>query len=235
MVPDGAAAGGLYGGVVEARATWAATEVRVPGCRDRAVAGPDVHFGQRGCSQPCHGLIRGTDLVLQAGAYLLGLTVVGELGQRLDGLDADLALRPLQHRQDGIDVLWLAELAERAHDDGQCLGIARLQHFEQPGHRTLAADFGERIDGAFADPPVIVAGGLDQVVYGPLILGLVQNLDGRAPDILVLLLYQLQHSVDDPGAADLAQRIRRAAAHPPVAVLERLQQVFDACRRCRPH
>ena len=36
-----------------------------------------------------------------------------------------------------------------------------------------------------------------------------------------------QHGVDDLGAADLAQRIAGTAAHPPVVVLDRLQQVLD--------
>ena len=59
-----------------------------------------------------------------------------------------------------------------------------------------------------------------------LVLGLVQDLDRGAADVLVLVADQLQHRVDDLGAADLAERVAGAAAHPPVVVLDGREQVL---------
>ena len=102
----------------------------------------------------------------------------------------------------------------------------RLQHFHQTRHGTLAADLGERVHRALAHPPVGIARRLDERFDGALVLGLVEDLDGRAADVLVLVAHQLQHRVDHLRAADLAERIRGAAAHPPVAVLDGFQQIL---------
>ncbi len=45
--------------------------------------------------------------------------------------------------------------------------------------------------------------------------------------MLVFVVDQFEHSVDDTRAADLGQRVGGARAHPPVAVLQHRQQVFD--------
>src|SRR3954454_1287287 len=70
-------------------------------------------------------------------------------------------------------------------------------------------------------------GGGNQRVDGPLVLCLVENLNGSASNIIVLVTNELQHSLDDTGSADLAECIRRAAADPPVTVLQRIEQVLD--------
>ena len=109
---------------------------------------------------------------------------------------------------------------------GSALGVARGQHFQQARHGAFAADLGERVHGALADPPVLVPRRLDERVDRALVLGLVEDLDRGAADVVVLVAHQLQHGVDDLRAADLAERIGGAAAHPPVAVLDRLQQIL---------
>ncbi len=105
-----------------------------------------------------------------------------------------------------------------------------LEHFDQPRHRTLAADFGQRIDGAFAHPPVLVLGGFDEVADGAIVLGLVEDLDRGAADVFVLVADQLQHGFDDFRAADLAERVGGARAHPPVVVGHGFEQVFHRLR-----
>ena len=75
--------------------------------------------------------------------------------------------------------------------------------------------------------------GLDQEVDGALVLGLVQDLDRGAADVLVLVADQFERRLDHARAADLRQRVGGPAAHPPVVVLDRLQQVLDVLRACR--
>ena len=52
---------------------------------------------------------------LQPHADGVGAPLVGELGERRDGLDLDLVFRPLQHRQQVLDALLIADFADRAH------------------------------------------------------------------------------------------------------------------------
>ena len=101
------------------------------------------------------------------------------LASEVDGLEADLLLFALQHGQHGIDDLVVAEAAERAHHHRQGARRRGLEHFEQARHGAFAADFGERVHGAFADPPVLVLGGVDEVADGAVVLGLVEDLDRR--------------------------------------------------------
>ena len=61
---------------------------------------------------------------LQPDADGLGAPLVGELGERRDGLDLDLVLRPLQHRQQVLDALLIADFADRADHRRQGLGLA---------------------------------------------------------------------------------------------------------------
>ena len=108
--------------------------------------------------------------------------------QRLDGLDADLLLRARQQRQQQV---------RRARRRRACRWRARRPAATWPapvcsisirrGRALLAADLGQRVDGALADPPVLVPRGLDQLVDGALVLGLVEDLDGGAADVLVLV------------------------------------------------
>ena len=109
--------------------------------------------------------------------------------------------------------------------------FSELSSSMQRGHGLLAADFGERVHGALADPPVLVLGRLDQEVDRALVLGLVEDLDGGAAHVLVLVADQLDDGVDDARSADLAERIGGARAHPPVVVLDDLQQLLDVARR----
>ena len=125
----------------------------------------------------------------------------------------------------------VAELADRAHHRRQRALVAGAQQVEQRRQRARAADLGERVDGALAHPPVVVARGFDQVADGALVLGLVQDLDRGATDVLVLVADQLERRLDHARAADLGERVGGAAAHPPVVVLDRLQQVLDVRRR----
>ena len=73
---------------------------------------------------------------------------------------------------------------------------------------------------------------LDEGFDRALVFRLVENFDGRAANILVLVADELQHGVDDLGTADLAECIGCAAADPPVTILQRVEQVFD--RACVP-
>ena len=102
-----------------------------------------------------------------------------------------------------------------------------VEHFEQGRCGLGAADLGQRIGGAFAHPPVVVAGGADQVVDGALVLGLVEDLDGGAADVVVLVADQVQDGVHDLRSADLGQRVGGARTYPPVAIFQRDQQVLD--------
>ena len=136
----------------------------------------------------------------------------------------------MQFDEDWIDQARIAKLAQRAHHNRHGLGHALLEHLVQARYGLAVADGRQRIDRALADPPVLVLGGLDQVQDGAFILGLVQDLDRRAPDVLIIVLDQLQHGVDHLGPADLAERVGGTAAHPPVAVGNSLQQVFHGTR-----
>ena len=71
---------------------------------------------------------------------------------------------------------------------------------------------------------------LDEVADRALVLGLVQDLDGGAPDVLVLVADQLERSLDYARPADLGECVRCPAAHPPVVVLDGLQQELDVRR-----
>ena len=95
------------------------------------------------------------------------------------------------------------------------------------GRALAAADFRERIDRALAHPPVRVLGCLDQLRDRTLVLGLVENLDGRPADVLVLVLDQREHGIDDARSADLAERVGGPRPHPPIAVGDDFQQVLD--------
>src|SRR4029077_15707833 len=57
-------------------------------------------------------LVGGGHLGLQFVAHLLGAPLVGDARERRDGLNADLALRSGNQRQQGVDQLAVAELAE---------------------------------------------------------------------------------------------------------------------------
>ena len=155
---------------------------------------------------------------------------VGELGERRDGLGLDFVFRPLQHRQQVLDAFLIADLADRANDGRQGFRFARAQHFEESGQGLGAAYFGECIHRAFTHPPIGVLGGFDQLRHGAFVLGLVEDLDGGPPDVLIFVLDEREHGIDDAWTADLAQSIRRARAHPPIAVGDHFQQVFDRFR-----
>jgi hypothetical protein len=140
---------------------------------------------------------------------------------------------PLQHWQQVLDALLVAEFADAADHGRQGFHFA-AQHFDEAGQGFGAADFRQRIDGALAHPPVGILGGLDQLSDGTLVLGLVENFNGRSADVLVLVLDQRENGVDDARSADLAERIGRPGAHPPIAVGNHLQQVLDRLGGCRP-
>ena len=173
------------------------------------------------------------DRSLAAGRYglqpdpdRLGAPLVGEPRERRNGLDFDLALGPLQHGQQVLDALLVADFADAADHRRQGFHLA-AQHFDEAGQGFGAADFRKRIDGALAHPPVRILGRLDQLSDGALVLGLIENLNGRAADVLVLVLDQRENGVDDARSADLAERIGRPGPHPPIAVGDHLQQVLD--------
>ncbi len=161
-------------------------------------------------------VVRGLRLDLHAD--VLETALVGEFGQRSDGLEPDFLLFPLQHGQHGVDDFVITQSAQGPHHHRHRAGRGGLQHFHQARHGAFAADFGQRVDGAFADPPILVLGRVDQVTDGAIVLGLVQDLDGRAPDVFVLVAHQVQHGFDHLRAADLAEGVGGARAYPPVVV-----------------
>ncbi len=169
-------------------------------------------------------------MCLQLAAQLFRPSLVHDFRQCLDYFDAHFALGPGHEGHQCIHHLRVAQLAQGADDDGHGLGVTRLEHFQKARHRAFAADLGQRVDGALADPPILVARGGDERLDGTLILRLVQDLDGRAANVVVLVPHQLQNRIDDLRPADLAQGIRGAAAHPPVAVLDGLEQVLHRFR-----
>ena len=166
-------------------------------------------------------------LVLQLDAQLVHAPLVDQSAQRLNGLDADLALRARHERQQRVHELRIADLAEGAHHDRQRLGVARLQHLLQPRQSALAANLRQGVNGALAHPPVRIARRADELVDGALILRLVQDLDRGTPDVVILVAYELNHGFDDLRSADLAERVCGSAADPPVAVLDGGQEVLD--------
>ena len=151
-----------------------------------------VELGQRAQRRLRHGLFGVGGLGLDLHADVFEPAFVGELGQRGDGLEPDLFFLARQHRQHRVDDLVVAEAAERAHHHRQGARGRGAEHFDQARHRAFAADFGERIHGAFADPPILVLGGFDEVTDRAVVLGLVEDLDRGAADVLVLVADQLQ-------------------------------------------
>ncbi len=128
--------------------------------------------------------------------------LVREPDQRRHGLDADVRLGPVERRQHDRGRARVADLAERAHHARDGLGV-RLHHLDQPRHGLLAADLAECVHGALADPPVRILGGLEQVGERAFVLGLVQDLDGGAADLLVLVGDERERRADR--AADQRQ------------------------------
>ncbi len=198
------------------------------GGRLRAHSSREAHFQfrQRPDGGARHRGIRIIRLALQLDANLVGLVLIAQARKGLNHLDPRFLFRALQQGQQQLHRFGVAELADGPHHHGNLLGGAPAQHLVHARHGAFAADFRQRIDRALADPPVAVPGGLDQVIDGALVLGLVQDFDGGAPDVIVLVAHQLQHGFDHPRPADLPERIGRAAAYPPVAVLQRIQQVL---------
>src|SRR5580658_7307180 len=187
-----------------------------------------VQFGHR---RRCHsgdGLIRGRRLRLQLRAHLPGVALVRQACDGLDCLDANFTLGSCDQRQQRFHELAVTELTERAHHDRRRLAAGRrVQHLHEARYRALAADLGERVHGALAHPPVGIPRGLDERIDRAFVLGLVEDLDGGAPDVVILVTHQLQHRVDDLRSTNLAERISGAAAYPPVTVLKGREQVFN--------
>ncbi len=148
----------------------------------------------------------------------------------MNRFDPDFALGARGERQQCVDQLRVAELAQRPDHDGYCFGITGLKHFGEPRDGLFAADFGKRIDRALADPPVVVMGRLNERLDRTLVFCLIEDFDGRAANVFVLVADELQDRVDDLRAADFAERVGRPAAYPPVAILERFQEIFDRSR-----
>ncbi len=202
----------------------------------RALVGRDllrretvVQLLHRACDCLAQGAVGAGRNGLQAHADGVGAPLVGELGQRRDRLDFDFIFRPRQHGQQGLEALLIADLADGADHRRQGLRLA-LQHVDEARQRLGAADFRQRVDGALADPPVRVARRFDELRHGALILGLIQDLDGGAADILILVFDQGEHGIDHARAADLAQRIGCAGTDPPIAVGDHFEQILDRLR-----
>src|SRR6185369_13397906 len=123
--------------------------------------------------------------------------VITETCHRLYGLDAQFLLRSRQEGQQLLDILRLTQPADGAHHHAQRARWRGEQHFDQSRQRALVADLGQGIHRAFAHPPVLVLGGLDEQAHRALVLGLIQDLDGAAADVIVLVARQLQHRIDD--------------------------------------
>ena len=180
-------------------------------------------------------LVRRVGLRLQLRAHLVRAALVRELRDRLDRLGADLALRAREERQQRVDHLARRRACPSARTTmGMAFGFAVVQHLHEPRQRLLAADLGQRIDGALADPPVRVARGLDQAVDGALVLRLVQDLDGGAAHVLVLVLHQLQHGLDDASARRSCRAHRRRGCAPTSRCPSARRAGAARSSRCRP-
>src|SRR5882724_4177007 len=168
---------------------------------------PVVQFRQRarhGLTDGCVGVARDR---LQPHPDRVGVPFASELGQRRDRLHFDFVFLPLQHGQQVLDALLIADLADGANYGRQGLGFPRAQHFDEARQGFAAADLGERIHRAFAHPPIGVLGGFDQLRHGAFILGLIENFYGGAPNVLIVVPDQREHGIDDLGTADLAERV----------------------------
>ncbi len=53
-----------------------------------------------------------------------------------------------------------------------------------------------------------------------LVLGLVDDFDGRPSNIFIVVANELQHGIHDLGTTDRRQRVRCSRADPPVVILE---------------
>ena len=163
---------------------------------------------------------------LQPHADGVGSPLIDELRDRRDGFELDLVFGALQHRQQVLDALLVADFADGPHHRGERFGLT-LQHLDEPRQRLRAADLRERIHRTLAHPPVAVPGRLDQLGDRALVLGLIQNLDRCPANVLILVLDEGENGVHHLRAADLAERVRRPRAHPPIAVGNHLEQVLD--------
>ena len=150
----------------------------------------------------------------EARPHGVGVGIVDEARERRDGLEAHFLRRVIEQRQELRDLGSVAELAERAHHGRQRALVAGARKVHQRGQGAPAADLGECVDRPLAHPPVLVARGFDQEVDRALVLGLVQDLDRRAADVLVRVADQLERGLDDARAADLARARRRRGRAP---------------------
>ena len=190
-----------------------------------------VQFLERAAGRACHGAVGCGGLRLDLHADVFEALIVRELCERMHRLDLQFLLGARLHDlQDGLDRAHVPELAERPDDNRHRLRRSFLQHFDQAWHGACAADRGERIDRAFADPPVAIASGQQQFVDRALVFRLVQDLDRGAADVLVLVTHQREDRIDDLRPADLAEGVGGATADPPIAVRDRLQQELDGLR-----
>ena len=129
-----------------------------------------------------------------------------------------------------FDAFLVADLADGTDHHGQRLRRGGLQHLVEAGHGLGIADLRQGIDGALAHPPVAVPGGIDQLGDRAFVLGLIEDFDGGAADVLVVVLDQGKHRIHHPRTADLTEGVGRPRAHPPVAVGDDLEQVFHGFR-----
>ena len=95
---------------------------------------------------------------------------------------------------------------------------ASLEHRINRRQGLNVTDFYQRIGGAFADPPVVVGCRLDELVDGAFVPARVEDLDSRTADVVVLVLDELQHGVDDTFSTDSPEGVRGAGAHPPILI-----------------
>ena len=197
------------------------------GCRDdRVAAEARIELGQRTQGRTRERLVRQRAERQDLRAHCVDRAVVGEAGERGHAFDPDVGLGTVERLHDALGRGGIADLSERPHDGRRGLGIRR-EHFDQPRHGLLAAHVPECVDGPLADPPVLVLCRLHQVRNRALVLGLVQDLDRRAAHLVVLVGNELERRADDLRSADLSERVRGAAAHPPVRVANRPKQVLD--------
>ena len=151
---------------------------------------------------------------------------VGDLAERVDGVEAVVRVRVAQFPDEDLDDLRAAEVVERGRhvDDGGVLGA---QRGEKRFLGALVADLAERRRGVPADDRVGVLEGADERVGGRLVADHAERVGHVLPDFGVRAGEQRDERRDGLGRADLPEGVGGEAHRVGVGRAQGLEQGGD--------